>query len=79
MADFKLNDILLMGDQSWAVTTVTDEFIEITATEPNSKGYHKVNKVMLCDTWKWGFYELHRIDTEFRPYIPNKLLEDLLA
>lgn len=79
MADFKLNDILLMGDQAWSITAIDDESMEITATSPNDKGYRRVVKVMLSDTWKWGFYTIHRMDTEFKEYIPNKLIEDLLA
>lgn len=79
MADFKLNDILLMGNQTWAITTLNDEFMEITAVEPNAQGYHRVTKVMLADTWKWGIYELHRMETELKEYIPNKMIEDLLA
>ena len=79
MADFKLHDILLMGHQTWAITAINDEFMELKTVEPNAQGYHKVNKVMLADAWKWGIYELHRIDTELREYIPNKMIEDLLA
>jgi hypothetical protein len=78
MADFKLHDILLMGHQTWAVTAINDEFMELKTVEPNAQGYYRVIKVILSEAWKWDIYTLHEIDIQ-PSLLTKEQMEDLLA
>ena len=78
MADFKLHDILLMGHQTWAVTAINDEFMELKTVEPNAQGYHRVIKVILSEVHKWTIYTVHQVDLE-QSFLTKEQLEDLLA
>jgi hypothetical protein len=80
MADFKLNDILLMGHQTWVVVAINDEFMELKAVNPNAQDYFRMIKVMLNEAWKWNIYTLHEVDLE-QPLslLTKEQMEDLLA
>lgn len=78
MADFKLHDVLLMGHQTWAVTAMDEEFMELKTVEPNAQGYHRVIKVILSEAWKWNIYTLHEVDLE-QSFLTKEQMEDLLA
>jgi len=78
MADFKLNETLIIDNSPWTVISVDDESMELMANEANHKGYRRVIKIMLSDAHNWNIWQIFPFD--IRPIeLTKEQMEDLLA
>ena len=78
MTGIKLHDIVLFGYETWNVTSMNDEYIEITKVEANYMGFHRVVKIMQADAWKWDLCTVHTVEVP-SSFFTKEQMEDLLA
>lgn len=78
MTNIKLHDIVLFGYETWNVTSMNDEFIEITKVTPNYMGFHRVVKIMKAEAWKWNLCTVHTVEVP-SAFLTKEQMEDLLA
>lgn len=78
----ELHDIIEFGYETWCVTTVDQEFIEMTKVTPNSSGFHRRVKILTNDIHRWNLTVLKSIkevDTNVPYHLSKEQLEGLLA